>query len=435
VLLALGARASGAEPHTDVQPDRIDALIGVLVERGVLEADEAERLVERNRAYESKRDWLARISLFGDFRGRYEGFFYDRDALGVERRDRERLRYRLRLGARIDVGAHADLWLRITTGTNPKSRNQTLGSGADFDPDALTVDQAWLRIRPFGAKTPPLPATRALSLVFGKMPNPFRSKRGADLILWDSDITPEGVALAWDIVPCDCAALHVDAAYYVLQEKGNGSDPDMAAVQADLEGRIAPRLEGGGSVSWYGFRDLDADFFARGSFASPASLQTLAGGNVPGGMSRGDAIDIGDLRLWLRFAGSPDWPVLVYGNVTRNFSAVDTVGFGAGKEDTAWSLGLRVGDKRRVMEVGAAWFWVEANAVAANFTDSDLFDGRTNGRGWFLHALKEVWPGIDLKAEVFIGDVIDRGIRGPGFGEALANHDRVRVRGDVIGRF
>jgi len=55
-------------------------------------------------------DWLSRVSLFGDIRLRHEGFYQD----GVDSRNQER--FRLRLGARIQISDELEGGLRLVSG-------------------------------------------------------------------------------------------------------------------------------------------------------------------------------------------------------------------------------------------------------------------------------------------------------------------------------
>src|SRR5262249_9023777 len=58
-------------------------------------------------------DWLDRISLFGDVRARYEGFFQSR---GPSARERNRERFRMRFGARLKVSDELEGAIRIVSG-------------------------------------------------------------------------------------------------------------------------------------------------------------------------------------------------------------------------------------------------------------------------------------------------------------------------------
>jgi hypothetical protein len=149
---------------------------------------------------------ITELELYGDVRLRYEyrgGQTDDNSPLakpanGVAGHDdwqeRERERYRLRLGLR---GTLADDWffgVRLETSQNPRSTNVTFGDdtstssaggGGPFakGSDGINVGQAYLGYRGF----------KDITLTGGKMPNPLIST----WMVWDPDINPEGLAEQW----------------------------------------------------------------------------------------------------------------------------------------------------------------------------------------------------------------------------------------------
>ena len=150
---------------------------------------------------------ITELELYGDARLRYEyrgGETDDnspvaRPSPGVaghnDWQERDRERYRLRLGLR---GSLLDDWffgVRLETGQNPRSTNVTFaddtsgGSSATSNgpfsktSDGINVGQAYVGYRGFPD----------ITLTAGKMPNPMIST----LMVWDPDINPEGLAEQW----------------------------------------------------------------------------------------------------------------------------------------------------------------------------------------------------------------------------------------------
>jgi hypothetical protein len=257
-----------------------------------------------------------------------------------------------------------------------------------------------------------------MDIVFGKMPNFFRSNVGPDLLVWDSDLTPEGIAGRYEIEPSDAVALTLNLAYFVVDENSDATDPAVIPVQLGMTAHPTHDISVGGRLSYYPWRNLDSDFFGRGE----------GNGNIPGGLSGDDSVDVGDLRVWALFSGIDDWPILVYGRFFKNFSAQANPSENAGREDIGWSAGVMLGDKQKYAAVGAGYFWLEANAVPARFMDSDIFDGTTNGKGWGIFGAKEIYPRTDLEFSLFLGEALNDDIL---HDEAVANSNRVRLRTDV----
>ncbi|MEY2489813.1 MAG: hypothetical protein QOC70_1755 [Verrucomicrobiota bacterium] len=136
---------------------------------------------------------ITEIELYGDARLRYEVRTAEAGAPDTltrpgENTQRNRARYRLRLGLR---GTLADDWffgLRLETSANSRSTNVTIGDEASGGPfskgsDGINVGQAYLGYKGF----------RDITLTAGRMPNPLITTS----MIWDADINPEGIAEQW----------------------------------------------------------------------------------------------------------------------------------------------------------------------------------------------------------------------------------------------
>ncbi|MEO6970604.1 MAG: putative porin, partial [Chthoniobacterales bacterium] len=135
---------------------------------------------------------LTELELYGDARVRYEvrsGETARPDPINApgDTYQRNRARYRLRIGLR---GTLVDDWffgIRLETSTNPRSTNITFGDDTSTGPgpfaknsDGLGVGQAYLGYK----------GIKGLTLTAGKMANPFVTTS----MVWDPDINPEGLA-------------------------------------------------------------------------------------------------------------------------------------------------------------------------------------------------------------------------------------------------
>jgi len=185
------------------------ALLDLLVRKKLITDQEAEEVraeLTKEAATTSGGKWklsspITEIELYGDARLRYQyngGQTGDnsplaRPANGVAGKDdwqeRERERYRLRLGLR---GTLVDDWffgIRFETNTNPRSTNVTFGDDSGVngpfskDSDRINVGQAYLGYKGF----------KDVTLTVGRMPNPLVTTP----MVWDPDINPEGLAEQW----------------------------------------------------------------------------------------------------------------------------------------------------------------------------------------------------------------------------------------------
>ncbi len=175
-------------------------------------ASEAKSYVAKPFPTEKTEKWklsnaLTELEIYGDARLRYEyrGGETDHDSpvarpgVGVAGRDdwqeRERERYRLRIGLR---GTLLDDWffgVRLETGQNPRSTNVTFGDDTSGSAaannnlpwsktnDGINVGQAYVGYKGFSDFT----------FMGGRMPQPLVTTK----LLWDEDINPEGLAEQW----------------------------------------------------------------------------------------------------------------------------------------------------------------------------------------------------------------------------------------------
>ena len=191
------------------------ALLDLLVRKKIINDQEAEEVraeLAKEAATTSGGKWklsspITEIELYGDARLRYEYRGGETNG-GLSKpttptngvggpkdwQERERERYRLRIGLR---GVLADDWffgVRLETSQGERSSNVTFGddtsssSGGGGGPfakgsDGINVGQAYFGYRGF----------KDITLTGGKMPNPLVTT----LMTWDGDINPEGVAEQW----------------------------------------------------------------------------------------------------------------------------------------------------------------------------------------------------------------------------------------------
>jgi hypothetical protein len=243
----------------------------------------------------------------------------------------------------------------------------------------------------------------------------------------DNDFALEGVAFTYGVDPLENLGVDFTTGFFVIDENSDSDDPYLFPLQLRLVADATDDISFGTNLTGWLYRSLDDAFFAR--------AQAL--GNVPGGLTDDRDVAVGDLRAWMKWKGISDWPILVYGNVANNFSAQNTTGYNAGRESLAASAGFEIGDKKKWVQLGAAYFWIQANAVPAVFTDSDLFDGTTNAKGWAIYGAKQVYTNTDLKVKLFLKEPLDPDIFSDAdeWYAAVEDSDRIRIQADVVVKF
>jgi hypothetical protein len=179
------------------------ALLDLLVKKKLITDQEAEEVraeLTKQVSETSGGKWklstpITEVELYGDIRLRYQyngGQTTDNSPLGAhvngiaghdDSQERERERYRLRLGVR---GTLADDWffgIRFETNASSRSTNVTFGDEASGGPFAKNSDTVNLGYKGF----------KDITLTGGRMPNPLVTT----LMTWDPDINPEGLAEQW----------------------------------------------------------------------------------------------------------------------------------------------------------------------------------------------------------------------------------------------
>jgi len=286
--------------------------------------------------------WADIVKLNGDLRYRHE--------LSKEKEEEPRNRHRIR--ARIAVKAKPNQAIetvfRIVTGSNdPRSTMQSLDGG--FSDKSWMLDLAY-----FDAA---LPLFRNAHLLGGKMRYPFLTTS----LVWDQDVTPEGLALKF-AHPFGATEPLANMGFFWIEERADDDDSYLLVGQGGM--RVEPEASPVsfavcGGVSQY------TEAKGRPTFYDPAR-------------SRGNLVDTlghystdftqieGYVELLATVAGIP---VKVSGNYVKNASA-DSLGQG-------FLAGMALGKAKKVnsWEVKYDYRRLEKDAVVAAFTDSDPWAG------------------------------------------------------------
>ncbi|MFA5252940.1 MAG: putative porin, partial [Phycisphaerae bacterium] len=169
VLLEMQQRLEQLETNQKVQEQKVDEKITKAVD-------------SKKIALPDNLKWVENVKLSGDLRYRHESI--DSQADGDWRAGQNRHRIRARLGLDAKINDDWDVAFRIASGSaDPVSTNQTLEDG--FSSKAIWLDLAYFTWHPSSRKE--------LKVYGGKMRNPF-FRAGDNQLIWDDDLTPEGIA-------------------------------------------------------------------------------------------------------------------------------------------------------------------------------------------------------------------------------------------------
>lgn len=381
-------------------------------------------------------DWIERIKISGDVRLREESTLYGSenaqydyfDIAALNRgtlltgqpddlflnttEDRNRLRSRVRLGFKAKIYDRLEAGARIVTGNqgDPISTNQTLGNG----------EQKWQTSFDLGyLKYSSL--DNSIQAVGGRFENPFYS---TDLV-WDSDLTFEGVAATWwplrsDAIDEEFRSFDpfVRAGAFPLQEVERSSkDKWLFSAQAGFEYDWSNQDKLTFALSYYAYDNITGQKNEPGSSSyNYTALQSWQKGNVlyniytdpdeatndSGRRLYGHAADykLADIFFEYDIANFAPLHIILSANYVKNIgydeNAVnrrllldpDTLPFEYEEHTEGYQFKAAIGwpviSKARDWQLAFIYRYLERDAVLAEFTDSDFHGGGTDAKGYTL---------------------------------------------------
>jgi hypothetical protein len=436
-LFAGAAALMALTPNTHAQSS-VDSLLNKLEQKGVLTVDEAKALKTENqqdfktdmdKAFNSKfpmPDWVTGYKLSGDFRGRFD----DMNSHNAAIVDRERLRYRLRVGLQVNMKDDLEVGFRLGSGDGgPLSNNQTLSGNASKK--AFYVDTA------YGKWTPIHNDDWKLAAIIGKMVLPF----DASYMLFDPDYTPEGGALQAAYKFNDTQSLRFNAGAFVLDELQYSSrDPFLYGGQVIWDAKWSPKIDTSLGVSAYNL--VNTENLKKSTPATSAYDSNV--GNSP--------YNVGTLGVY----NSHFNPVVVSGSATYKLDSfplyagvfpIKLAGEfmdnpGASSNNKGWWGGITLGKsgKRGTWDISYRYQWLEADAWWDQIVDDDnvaafptsrtvaaLCSG-TNIKGHFIKLNYSLTDSLTFGFACYMNTLIKNPVPG-------AKTDALHAMADVMWKF
>ncbi len=318
--------------------------------------------------------WTDKVTVKGDVRVRYESIEED------GKPDRQRDRFRLRLGVDAKPSDELKVGARLTSsdGGDRLSRNSTFtGAGSKKD---IYIDLAFIEYSPA--------AVEGFSLIAGKMENPYTAV--ADHI-WDSDYTPEGVAVKY-AAGGDVKATLAAGYHWLIERSASEDDAKQLGVQGAVRIKTGDDSSLLAGVGYYATQELDGFPLIDDKSFGNSTVKVVDGDKTNSLF----ASEFEVLELFAQFAANVGLPFSVYGSYAINQDA--------DSDDTAWIAGFTVGKTKEVgsLEGGYNYRVIEKDAVLGALTDSDFIGGGTNGEGHKFYVRYQLAKNLQLGATYFL---------------------------------
>jgi hypothetical protein len=451
---------------------QVDLLIEKLVEKKILSRLDAEAIRSEIETAEKKdykaqvksaSPWIEGLSSKGDIRLRYEAFNREsednRTATGdAGGTDRNRIRFRARWGLEKKVNDEFKAGFRIASGggtTDATSTNQSLDG--EFGLKDVFFDRA------YGIWTPTKRVQEMLGtgvnvveVGAGKVENPYDRDKWNTSIIWDSDVTPEGIYEKVDFRLMDDAAndaywdLNTLQGQWVVDEDSDNSpgDQEMQSYGAGTTYQWKKGHNAAFKATYYDWQEY-ANFI----------MASSALGNNTGGNDR----TVDDFRI-LNFYGEttfdvPTWwwgtqPLKLFGDYATNMgdetdpngSTDETLVTGINTnsqrqgEDEAWSAGFTLGRSKEEKDWAFTYeyLYIEPNAVVGNFAESDLGLGFANNKGHRLAFKYMIHKNLELGFTAWLVERVNKSIAtfGAADNRVAGDDDQVlRTQLDLVYKF
>jgi hypothetical protein len=422
------------------------ALLDLLVRKKIITDQEAEEVradLTKEAAATSAGKWklstpITELELYGDIRLRYE-YRGGQDGGNVDHQhdwiERERERYRLRLGLR---GTLADDWffgIRLETSASNRSTNVTFGGDSNNGPfskndDGVFVGQAYAGYKGFPDTT----------LTVGRMANPLVTT----LMVWDPDINPEGLAEQWKhTFTFNLGGGGAEAAQsYGKEGKGVVATQEPFKLKLDLfanfgqfvyddsspsnplgarktsDGQLIPNTNAF-LLAWqvgarltlpkniyfqaapvlYNYTGNGKDFNTHFQGGDPNLTNAASLAQNQTGINSLLVLDV-PMEIGWKIG---ELPMRIFGDFAVNFEADDRAAAaghpGKGDQRYAYQVGLGVGQikAKHDWEVDVWYQLSQQYALDPNLVDDDIFDGHLNMHGIGANARYALSDAVELR--------------------------------------
>lgn len=333
---------------------------------------------QRQPAVPDSLKWAENLKIGGDFRYRYE--MIDQD--GSDNRNRNRIR--ARIGITGKVSDEVELGFRLATSEpftsdkgDPVSTNQSLDDA--FSKKSIWLDLAYFKWIPKGGN---------FNIIGGKMENPLY-RVGGNQLIWDSDLTPEGIAVQYSRLFGEKDRLFFNGGAFYIDEVSQGADTSLWTVQGGLKHVFADHSSLLAGAGFYSYGNMQGH--------GPLIGSGFQGNSNAGGSYISD-YDIAEVFGEYAFK-IDETPAAAFATYVKNTSAETP-------QDTGWLVGGKYGKCTApgTWELSYDYRDLQADAVLGAFSDSDFVGGGTDGRGHRFGAVYQLAKNTQAGLNYFLNE-------------------------------
>ncbi len=380
-------------------------------------------------------NWMKDLTFSGDFRLRYQhdsrGWQNDLPGQDRHRKDRNRARFRLRFGlVKTWWDKQMEVGFRLASGSNSDSdsTNQTL-TGA-FSKKPVWIDLAYAKYQPKWAK--------GLTVMGGKLKNPIRTKT---MVMWDSDINPEGFALDYVAPFFGDFKPYAQAGYWLLRDSDRNGDDRQGDTSRDVT-----MWNFGLGFDWAVAKDVKVS--AGSTYYYFNHINAIAPDGGPDGQwlnSSGESdVDYGVLELtagveWKMFSlPFKAWGTWVHNcdDTYPNYNTNPDSDRHFKNSNDAFGIGLKVGKNKKKGDWSASYTYIyeemcSVPTLPGGFGLGDSDFGGPNRKGHVIGGNYNLDDFLTLGGKVFITDPI----HSDGANWSTNEGNTVTVQVDMVWKF
>jgi hypothetical protein len=420
-LALLGSLALGAATAAFAQDN--GPLLDLLVKKGTITDQEAEDLraaLQKDFATNSAAGKLnlsgplTEFRIAGDVRFRYEARKGELPPSAVppnDKSERDRFRYRFRTGFYGKLLNDWSFGFRLETSTGNRSSNVTMGDdGGPFSKtsDAINIGQIYATWSP----------SPVYAITVGRMPNPLVTTP----MVWDADINPEGFAeqLKYRTGNNEYFA---NLGQFLYSTGGTQNPFGVGSPSNDIymfAWQLGYKRYIEGATTFFQIAPVLYTYAGLDKVNNPAAFSGVFSADKQAAVNDLLVVEVPAEYDWVTRGGVParvfgEYAVNLDGDARARKFGTPTLT----SEDTAWTLGAQYGKaaNKGEWDVRALYQSVGAFALDPNLVDSDIFDSRTNMKGFIFGANYALGAATQLSLTYGSGERKNTALIAPGAGD------------------